>query len=267
MSARRSARISKIPRISYHEAQADTSDLAGDAEEDEDYYVDSSSLSQMTKKRKRTAPVSTQKKQKNTKADIFRWTDLPGEIKNTIYEFALIEQNPLYIEAAKGPKRLRHCVRCIRTWSRSPYRRRQLPEPLALGLLLVDRKTHAEAAPIFYSESRFYFDSWRAMLFFLYTLETHTKSWIRSIEVQKLTYFVGEWAFPAFDALIGVTNLQRLDIASAYGDVKVLYMHCYHWIDAVGKRRADKYAALQILQGLHNVEVTRLRELIAEDMD
>lgn len=51
MSARRSARISKIPRISYHEAQADTSDLASDAEEDEDSYVDSSSLSQVTKVR------------------------------------------------------------------------------------------------------------------------------------------------------------------------------------------------------------------------
>lgn len=51
MSARQSARISKIPRISYHEAQADTLDLASDAEEDEDYYIDSSLLSQVIKVR------------------------------------------------------------------------------------------------------------------------------------------------------------------------------------------------------------------------
>ncbi|KAK0654713.1 hypothetical protein DIS24_g5143 [Lasiodiplodia hormozganensis] len=267
MSARRSARISEIPRISYHEAQADTSDLASDAEEDEDYYVDSSSLSQMTKKRKRTASASTQKKQKNTKADIFRWADLPGEIKNTIYEFALIEQNPLHIEAAKGPKRLRHYVRRVRAPSDSSYRKRQLPEPLALGLLLVDRKTHAEAAPIFYSENHFHFDSWRAMFFFLYPLEARTKSYIRSIGMHDFAWDRGEWVFPTMDALIGATNMQRLDVASSFRTIKALYMQCYHWIDAVGKRKANKYAALQILHGLDTYDVRKLGELIAEDMD
>ncbi|KAK7701991.1 hypothetical protein SLS57_011506 [Botryosphaeria dothidea] len=100
MSARQSARISKIPRISYHEAQADTLDLASDAEEDEDYYIDSSLLSQVIK------------------------ADLAGEIKNTIYEFALIEQNPLYIEAAKDLKRLRHYTRRVRASGHSSYRKR-----------------------------------------------------------------------------------------------------------------------------------------------
>lgn len=132
---------------------------------------------------------------------------------------------------------------------------------------MVDKKTHTEAAPIFYSENHFHFDSWRAMFFFLYPLETRTKSWIRSMRVMTNNHCIaGEWVFPAFDALIGVTNLQRLNIATSFRNMKGLYMHCYHWIDAVGERKADKYAALQILQGLHNFDVMKLRKLIAEDV-
>ena len=77
----------------------------------------------------------------------------------------------------------------------------------------------------------------------------------------------GEWVFPAFDALIGATNLQNLDIGLSFGYATELYMHCYHWIDAVGKRKANKYAALQILHGLDTYDVRKLGELIAEDMD
>ncbi|KKY27156.1 hypothetical protein UCDDS831_g00901 [Diplodia seriata] len=109
MSARRSARIREIPQVSYHEAGPEMSDAAIDSEheaekEDEDDDDDGSSLpSHAAKKRKRTATVTKrQKKQKKAKADIFRWADLPSEIKNMIYELALIEQEPFEIEVPSG---------------------------------------------------------------------------------------------------------------------------------------------------------------------
>ncbi|KAL1626673.1 hypothetical protein SLS54_002836 [Diplodia seriata] len=240
MSARRSARIREIPQVSYHEADPEMSDVAIDSEheaeeEDEDDDDDGSfSPSHAAKKRKRTATVTKrQKKQKKAKADIFRWADLPSEIKNMIYELALIEQQPFEIEVRNTPVHSKNMVRRVR---KGPERWLGLP-PLALGLLLLNKQTYVEAAPILYSRNVFEFPTMRAAFYFLCPLGPETKTWILSIKMCDTADYPA-WTVPTFYALIGVTNLQCLDIP-VVPDMKRFFRNTYHWLEAVGRQRGD----------------------------
>ncbi|KAL1640193.1 hypothetical protein SLS58_007144 [Diplodia intermedia] len=277
MSARRSARIREIPQVSYQEADSEMSALAvdfeyedeeGDEDDDEDYDDGSFSPSHAAKKRKRPATATKcQKKQKKAKADIFRWADLPGEIKNMIYEFALVGNGVIEIEAGKVSKRMKHTIRRPRhlEWN-GGKKRKPLPlTPLGLGLLLLNKETYAEAAPIFYSQNHFDIGSFRAAYFFLHALRPQTKAWITSIEVWHWAFNKSAWAFPVFDYLIGLPNLQLLDVGIRREKafyICAFYICAYHWIEAVGKQRGDKYAAIGLIRHITDSQIAELKRLM-----
>ncbi|KAL0257554.1 hypothetical protein SLS55_008368 [Diplodia seriata] len=85
--------------------------------------------------------------------NIFRWADLPGELKNLIYKHALTTPAP--IDAHKR----------ISLFDKPPTLN------LVPALLLLNKQTYAEAAPILYGENKFVFTS-----------ELKLRAWLRRVE-------------------------------------------------------------------------------------
>lgn len=105
--------------------------------------------------------------------------DLPSEIRNTIYEHALISDANIELFSQDG-------TGSIESWSW--YYSFQIPKPapsprhLAPGLLGTNSLVHAEALPILYGANTFEFSSTQIL-----TVVSHPPPWLRHIRLMRIT--------------------------------------------------------------------------------
>ncbi|GME39377.1 Hydrolase [Neofusicoccum parvum] len=244
--SRYSARLRKRPRVSY--AQPDEEDLdiddegstrvtatvgeADDDEDDEEFSLNG---------RKRTKKASAAKRGRGRKQQAFRFMDLPGELRNAIYELTLTRAT---IEIHYAFSRGRHTVKSPRrcTYSLHP------------NLLLLNKTIRAEAGPILYQNQ---FDLWdcTSLWHFISSLSPTTKSWIKHLGLLRFRegHIDKGYCVPAFHSLIGLASLKSLELIwirnSFYGQghLQEIVRAASLWIESVGREKNDKYAALDLI--------------------
>ncbi|GME39366.1 Short-chain dehydrogenase reductase sdr protein [Neofusicoccum parvum] len=254
--ARSSGRLRKRPRISYKEPDDEDLDIAEDGEEEE---------------------LSRKRPRRINKRKIFRWTDLPGEIRNIIYKLCLSRQHPLFIGiSTHGCKQY------------SPYTcRMKTAVPLIANILLANRATFAEGIPFLY-QNEFHFGSTETMYIFLGNLSATSKSWVKGITMGHLgralcyysnygvnSHFGSGYLLPALNSLIGTHRLESLQLDTDIQELNerqlTRFVRCFlqmarKWVDAVGKEKGDKMAFLDLIvlvmeeKAQQNTQRLRLRE-------
>lgn len=123
--------------------------------------------------------------------ECFRFFDLPGEIRNEIYKFALISPHRVCFERRGPPRRLRS---------------QQASNPLQFNLIRLNKAAFAEAGPLLY-KNEFYFYHHSTMCHFLSLLSPTTKKWIEKISVG-LYFTPGLDFFLVFNHLIALGSLR-----------------------------------------------------------
>ncbi|OJD29673.1 short-chain dehydrogenase reductase sdr protein [Diplodia corticola] len=271
MTARRSPRVQRNGRVCYRDAETETP-VRDRNDEDEQDYQPGGELCYSSKKRKRAATLSPSDKRRKAsnatsparkvkgrqpaKVDPFNWHDLPNELKNLVYEFALVSPTPIKTTITeKGPMKPHR----VETYDKGST---QIPRPAtSLNLLLVDKQRRTEAGPIFWGHNTFHFPTWFAMYMFLRGLgaDAKAKGWITTIEVGEALPENKSDALLFFDTLATVTNLKSLRF-----DASNLHMGEFHkcaskWLKSMGEQRGNEYAAFDVLKSLDEFHKEALR--------
>lgn len=106
---------------------------------------------------------------------IFRWNDLPGEIKNTIYGYSLSVGGPFEIKARKGRKGRWHNYKAVHS-GHSPF------NP---NLVLLNKKAKNEATPLLYRGKHYQFVDNNAFIAFFHRLRIKYFKYIEHIALPK----------------------------------------------------------------------------------
>ncbi|KAH7384341.1 hypothetical protein DE146DRAFT_223234 [Phaeosphaeria sp. MPI-PUGE-AT-0046c] len=242
-----SGRYSKRKRtqVTYFMDEMDVSDSESDFE------------AAPAKKRKAVAPKPL------PKTRIFPFLDLPGEIKNMIYSYALTD--PYGINLVGTFKHRRRTVERVsaelhdnishgNNWStarlngglREQY---EAPATLAPALLLVNKQIYQEARDILYNNEFIFGDSFTLYNFMLNLSPTGAKQ-LKHLRIKEWCYGRGMKGYnhSCFAALVQATNIKtfRVDRLSGWsrdvkGHASKFYRDAFPWLEAVGaaKRKAD----------------------------
>ncbi|OIW31431.1 hypothetical protein CONLIGDRAFT_631375 [Coniochaeta ligniaria NRRL 30616] len=217
----------KRPAVLYAEPQDDEGlnlDMDSDADNDEQFGA---------RKKARKAPP---KQKAVPRQKIFPFMSLPPELRNKIYELALIDPNGVHIRSVKGWYRpqVGHCSpqHCLPSpgyarfssyqWLR-PDGAKTGPTPsgvpvdykpsLVPALLATCKTINAEAAPMFWGQP-FYVADMTAMHAFLVRMSPVSMALMREVTI--ITWSASRthkvMNMPTFGLLRGVVNLQRLTI-------------------------------------------------------
>lgn len=121
------------------------------------------------------------------KRKIFPWAQLPGELKNMVYDVCFTLGRPIPMTRySYEPER---CVRQC-----------QVPPDnigSCLNLLFVNKSTYAEGAPILYKNG-FFFICEHAALSFVYFLSNTTKKWVQNVTIYKVERGPWGWNCPIY---------------------------------------------------------------------
>lgn len=189
-----------------------------------------------------------------TKRKIFRWVDLPAEMRNIIYQKTLTHDGPIAL--CHGLVHNRHRVRQERI--RIGYFTKEDYEQVELvpNLLLLNKATYAEAGPMLYGQNKLSFNNCQSLYHFLYRLGPTTKSWITEISLEALNAsrsMRSAFMFSAFQEMIGTTNLRclKLEGVAPWDDMdkqsKLLISNAYDWLLSVVKQKGSAKAAMDML--------------------
>lgn len=170
-----------------------------------------------------------------------------------IYRFALTRPYPIVLRPSKT--KYRHVIRHRRDSKDSRKLRNGLPyetRALVPHLLLLNKSIHAEAGPILYSNDLL-FENPKVLWQFLSVLTPTTKTWIETIRLDSICdpTPTEPFAFPAFRALIGTTNLKQLLLGYPYTAIW-FHREAYEWLETVLRQKKDK-AAVAGLVSLYRV--------------
>ncbi|KAE9964564.1 hypothetical protein EG328_010353 [Venturia inaequalis] len=218
------------------------------------------------------------------KHKIFPFMELPAELRNRIYGFALSNgDGDIYVTSTtKGYRRVaKRCTQpdCIPQFSRGYHKYRRYQgvsdddeeksparhmNSFAPNLLAVSKTVYAEAASFLYGQRISLADNYTLLSFLNQIGRQHT-SMLREICVK-------EWCsgrahrsinFPAMTLLASATNLELLDIDcamghfSSYGRMKLAaptraarkaFRDCYPWLEAIGKVKGKPDAAIDMIK-------------------
>lgn len=194
---------------------------------------------------------------------IFRFADLPAEIRNQIYELSLTtEQVALTLDLRK-----RKFVVVLDE---------DYPLGLNPNLLLINKATYFESRPILYA-NKFYLADPDTLFTFLNGLSATSKSLIRDITFdfenppfwnarKDFEYEYLHYLRPGFTALIGTTNLKRLHLhfdAKSYerymgeeadsdmeykeGFPLKFYEDAYLWLEELVRQKGSKEEAVEMI--------------------
>ncbi|KAJ4349981.1 uncharacterized protein N0V89_008602 [Didymosphaeria variabile] len=202
---------------------------------------------------KRLKAASIPKKSKKQKESRFPFLELPGEIRNMIYEHALTATDrhiDIHRVLDDDTKARTKPVR------QSKYSGKRKYKDIVHQLLRVNRQIHDEATPILYSQNAFNFFDAQGLASFLgrYSLHVRDLSHVVICENLHFNRGTGQSIETAFSLLAFAENLQslKLDLTwSKNGNVKDAAQTFYHmarnWLQAVGLRKGDKRAGMDIL--------------------
>ena len=215
--------------------------------------------------------TSAQKKRRSTAAralppkDVFPFILLPSEIKNMIFEYALLSKREILL--ASKTKKYRHNVEIKRTadciWVPDPTNSHIPVKHLCLcrpsftpNVILLNREIYAQTQPILYSNT-FAFEDPKALLAFCINIGPKN-----CVLLQRLSLWHWDCTrakrtlrYPAFAILANTTlNLKSLDVDRGYcgEDERRLAVHflrdCHTWLEAVGLKGGRPDAGVEILQ-------------------
>lgn len=201
----------------------------------------------------------TQKKRRN----IFRFGDLPAELRNEIYRLSLTASGPITLRERLWPHSDRNAVA-------------HYPKlGFTTNLLLINKATYAEAGPILYN-NHFYFSESKAFFIFFASLSVTAKSWIQELTLElwkfetpdifpvilaiddeeemakdNRTYFL-----PAFTVMVGTKNLKHLhfnfrDVNYDDFDMNQFVINMYgtnhFWLEAMRRERGSYEAVVELI--------------------
>lgn len=172
-------------------------------------------------------------------------------MRNLIYDISLKRADPITFWATNKTNK-----RIVRVLDDLDY-------PLIPQLLLANRATYNEGAPILY-KNELAFMTPLAMCTFFSTLSPTTKAWVETVILKAnpraSNYFARPWAddsgllFPAFNSLIGTTSLKRVWIEVNQvnaGKLPVVAKRIFHnahsWFEQVGRDGGDKAAGVRLV--------------------
>ncbi|KAM0796834.1 hypothetical protein BDR22DRAFT_498252 [Usnea florida] len=215
----------KRAEISYHESSS---------EEDE-----ASEESQSTATAKLRTTVSTKPLPKRK---IFPFTLLPPELRNYIYELALIDPFIIYL----APK-TEHLRRTVSSTFAPPG---GLP-----NILLLNKAIHAETQSILYARNKFVFENTMALYTFLATIGPKNRATLTELIIQGWGEIKAHEPlhYPTLTMLADAVNLTRLqfDCLIAWdGPSKVakeLYRGGFRWLEAIGAAKGSLDAGVDII--------------------
>ncbi|KAL8657418.1 MAG: hypothetical protein Q9226_001932 [Calogaya cf. arnoldii] len=258
------------------------SDAAIDADKAEESVAeDVTSLSKKTK----LTTTATAKHINNTKQlpnnKIFPFTSLPAELKNKIYEYALVTEYeiPLRYKRRHMQWTNRHTV-ALRDnkYFQAPCRipnaglgeyfviddtlwpRVTKPPSLASNLLVLNHETHAQTQPILYSANVFALEDNKALLYFCSTIGPKNCATLRELYIKSWCFATHERTTnrSAFALLANAVDLKYLNIDyRIYRIYKPsfdwartaceFFQDAQPWLEAVGASKDRRDAAVDIV--------------------
>ncbi|KAL8993937.1 MAG: hypothetical protein Q9169_005972 [Polycauliona sp. 2 TL-2023] len=227
---------------------------AGDAKDDETFDLKTGAI-RTSKKRKLSA--TSQRSKSLSKKKIFPFMLLPQEIKNMIYEYALILEPTYFLVAST--KGFRQIARLDTTeyWHFKPdgYMKRSPRPSLAISIIALSREIYAQTLAILYGANHFSFKDPRALLTFCATIGSRNCALLQAVVLEDWgrTTFTKTMRFPAFNMLCSAVNLKSLHLACwVYGRNGRCKAHhflrdAYNWLEAVGIREGRRDAAVELI--------------------
>lgn len=202
------------------------------------------------------------------KRKIFPFLELPAEIRNMIYTYALTDPSGINFVAVQRHKR--RCVervsrKTLDSHSRTYYRSNRinynlndandLPTSLAPSLLAVSKQIHQEGCNILYSNELVFADT-VALYAFMINLGPAGASHLKIMRLKGWGYGRTTKAYnnACFAVLIWATNLEKFHL-DAYpgwyrqpkGAAQQFYRDAFPWLEAVGHTKGKFDAALDVL--------------------
>ncbi|KAF9699970.1 hypothetical protein EKO04_001873 [Ascochyta lentis] len=253
-----SGRYSKRKRtqVNYRMEELDVDDT--DIESEEDVVK--------PKKQRKTAVSRPLPKRK-----IFPFLELPAEIRNMIYTYALTDPSGINFVAVQRNRR--RCVERVSqktfnsaSGSRSYYQSSRindsiddandLPTSLVPSLLAVNKQIHQEGGDVLYSNELAFADT-VALYAFMINLGPGSASHLRTMRLSGWGRGRTSKAYnnACFAVLIWATNLEKFQIDTSMGGwyrqpkgaAQLFYRNAFPWLEAVGTAKGKFDAALDIL--------------------
>ncbi|EON61554.1 hypothetical protein W97_00769 [Coniosporium apollinis CBS 100218] len=204
--------------------------------------------------RKRRKLFSTEPEVSHGPSDIshFPFLQLPGELRNQIYEYALAKIDHLgrhFICLKAVVKKNRRVT--ARYFMEAGESSDPVPAPRLLG---VNKQIRGEATPILYSVNTFGVKGMKGLLNFLSQIGP-SRAWLKDIWIHETHQ--SRHAYAAYNLLAQCTRLTHLKIncdepdfytdANSFDLAKCFYRDAHPWLEAVGAATGDKIGALDIL--------------------
>ncbi|KAF2490083.1 hypothetical protein BU16DRAFT_531421 [Lophium mytilinum] len=260
-AATRSQPKRKRAQVKYYEGNDD--DLLASDQEVEEF-----STSKRSKAKPRPLP----------KRKIFPFLSLPAELRNIIYEHALVDGNGVHL-IAKTEHYRRVVIRenpvtnvVNGPFGRVRYRNgfphpyggsneeedeEESSKPISFvpSLLAVNRQICAEALPILYS-NKFMLEDTTALHSFMADLRPKTRELLEDVTIQGWGYTKAHKALnhPGLTMLSGAVNLKRLHFQCRIGwgnnvrkVARQVYRDGFHWLEAVGVAKGNYDAAVDLI--------------------
>lgn len=223
----------------------------------------------------------------HSKRNIFRFMDLPAELRNRIYDLSLTTSATIELVPTQDANG-RNIVRRESFFYKPPCRQTYYPTlGLIPSLLLVNKAIYAEGVFILYA-NKLSFNNLKGLFIFIISLSAMAKSWVQDLTLKVVQY--GNWLFGAKDpenpahpeykscdvvlatlmTLIGVPNLKHLhlrltvgidDLAfwdmDSDGDfdglwkmddfVNLLFPLAHMWLDALSIKKGSQEKAVEVI--------------------
>lgn len=200
---------------------------------------------------------------------VFRFLDLPAEIRNTIYSYALCDPSGINIVGAFKHRRrtvIRMPAEFINTPTglqrriqrylneRSPEHRKSLP-PILPSLIAVNKQIYSEAVDILYSNEFVFIDS-SALYAFLINIGPSAARHLKSIRLMGWQFTRGKATYnhACFAVLAWATNLTSFHLEAPIGyrrssnlGADQFYRDAFCWLEAFGTAQGKRDAAVDIL--------------------
>ncbi|KAH6642185.1 hypothetical protein C7974DRAFT_384994 [Boeremia exigua] len=249
-----SGRYSKRKRtqVNYRMEEMDVDEMDGEFEEDV-----------KPKKQRKTASSRPLPKR-----NIFPFLQLPAEIRNMIYTYALTDPSGIKFVAVQRNRR--RCVERVsdKTFNqvsnyRSPYQSNKINSDaneraasLVPSLLATNKQIYQEGCDILYGNELVFADT-VALYAFMINLGPGSASHLRKMRLTGWGRGRTSKAYnnACFAVLIWATNLEKLYIDSTFSYYRLpklcaqqIYRDAFPWLEAVGRAKKKADAALEVLE-------------------
>lgn len=179
------------------------------------------------------------------KRDVFPFAELPRELRNEVYGWALKSFQPINLRLRKLDGKLVLCL----IGSKHSY-------GLAFNVLRLNRTLYREAASFFYATNTFTFNDHTALFLFVENLSCDARSWVRDVTLRERISLssIGKHYLQVFVSLIKLKNLQNFRLSGyemgRHGIeiiTEKIYENAHSWLEAVGRERKDDFAGVGLI--------------------